>query len=591
MPGEEFLIDRRAVGLDEVPFSAHRFKRTISQLIEEGYPEAKVINLGDDDTADFHQERIERFRQEDDQPYRAGDEFDPVMREVWVTEAYLHVDYDGDGRAELRKVTYAGTGVGGTILDNEEVDDHPFAALSPIPMPHKFFGMSIADQTMDVQLIKSTLMRTTLDTYYNALMPQVGAVEGMVNLDDLLTRRPGGVVRMKNPAGLVPIPNPSFGSDPFAMIAYMDQVRAQRTGVQPMVAGPGSDVLNNAFTQTATGANIAENASQERLELVARTFAEMGVKAAFKKVLRLVCKHQQKPKVIRLRGKWVDMDPREWDTEFDLTVSVGLGTGNRSQQLALMAQLLTLDQQIVMIQGGVSGPLLTAENIYRKLEKIVQFGGLKSVEPYYTNPKDVGPMQPPQKPDPTIQKTQMELAADAQKTQFQAQQEQQRTTAQLQIDQQKSAAQMMLDREKASADLQLRRELGLTELSLQARKLGLEEQVAALNAEIQKAQVANDAAFRHREVTVQEHKAMVDTASQNHDAQMREREFGAGREDAQNADETKKRTVPGYKAPKPKGINLIKAPDGSTHTAEIHMDDGTMHPVQINRMIPGTPPS
>src|SRR5262249_15026822 len=159
---------------------------------------------GDDLGEDYSLERLERFADEDVAPYRESDTLDPSMREIWVTECYLRVDYDGDGVAELRKVTVAGEG-STTILDNEEVDDHPFAALTPIPMPHKFHGMSIADQTADLQMIKSALWRGALDSLYLSNAPQIGAVEGQVNLDDLLDRRPGGIVRLKSTDALVPI--------------------------------------------------------------------------------------------------------------------------------------------------------------------------------------------------------------------------------------------------------------------------------------------------------------------------------------------------------------------------------------------------
>ncbi|MDE2472766.1 MAG: hypothetical protein KGL35_29595, partial [Bradyrhizobium sp.] len=239
IPGEEFLMDRRAVSLEDTPFVAHRCKKTISDLVEMGYDYDVVKTLGEGDSSDFNLERLERFRQEDELPYRTGNNYDPSMKEVWVNECYLKVDYDGDGIAELRKITFAGESgnfaPGATvILSNEEVDDHPFAALCPIPMPHKFYGMSLADQTMDLQLIKSTLFRTVLDHSYNAIMPQVMVDTTRVNLDDLLTRRPGGVIRTKGPPGdcAEPLTNGQLGVDPFQLISYLDQVREQRTGVR-----------------------------------------------------------------------------------------------------------------------------------------------------------------------------------------------------------------------------------------------------------------------------------------------------------------------------------------------------------------------
>jgi hypothetical protein len=381
VPPDEFLIDHRAVSLDEAPFVAHRLKRTISELLARGYPKKKVLALGDGDIGDLELERLERFADEDDMPARSVTPLDPSMREVWVTECYLRVDADGDGIAELRKVTVAGEG-SLTILDDEEVDDHPFAALTPIPMPHKFFGLSIADQTADLQLVKSTLWRGALDSLYLANAPQIGAVEGQVNLDDLLNRRPGGIVRIKSPAALVPIATQPVSRDAFTMIEYVDTVREQRTGVTRYNQGLDANTLN----KTATGINVISNAAQQRLELIARIFAETGVKRAFRRILELVCKHQERARIIRLRGSWVPMDPRNWSTEMDLTVTVGLGTGNRDQQVQQLLQLINLDERIVQLQGGVDGPLVTARNVYNKLAKLIEATGLKSVESYYTDP-------------------------------------------------------------------------------------------------------------------------------------------------------------------------------------------------------------
>jgi hypothetical protein len=186
------------------------------------------------------------------------------------------------------------------------------------------------------------------------------------------------------------------GADAFQMIEYVDTVREQRTGVTRYNQGLDADTLN----KTATGVNLLQNAAQQRLELIARVFAEGGVKRAFRRILELVCKHQQRPRMIRLRGAWVPMDPREWSSRMDLSVSVGLGTGNRDQQVAHLMALLDLDARIAALQGGVAGPLLTARNVYNKLAKLVEAAGLKSVEPYYTDPMTAPPPPPPAPPPP-----------------------------------------------------------------------------------------------------------------------------------------------------------------------------------------------
>lgn len=506
IPGEEFLMDRRAVALErDNPFCAHRSKKTLSDLMEMGYEWDTIKVLGEGDSSDFNLERLERFRQEDELPYRTGNNYDPAMKEIWINECYMNVDYDGDGIAELRKIIFAGESgnfaPGATvILENEEVDDNPFAALTPIPMPHKFYGMSIADQTMDLQLIKSVLFRTVLDHSYSAIMPQMAVVEGQVNLDDLLTRRPGGIVRMKAQGAVEPLPPSQMGVDPFQLIAYIDQVREQRTGVRRFTAGPGADVLENAYTGTATGANLVENSSQERSELVARCFAEIGIKPAFRKILKLVTTHQNKPKIIRLRGKFVPMDPREWDDEFDMTVTVGLGTGNRDQQLKGIAMMLQIDQQIIQMQQGLNGPIVTAENLYNKLAKLCEYNGLKTAMPYYTDPATAPPQSQQQRPDPKMVEAQGKVQAQQALAQAKAQQNQQQSQADIAEQKVRAQVDMAIEQAKAQHELALARQKAFLEAQLEGQK-------AAHNMQLERMRLDHDRAINEQAAS---HKLTLD---------------------------------------------------------------------------------
>lgn len=415
VPPDEFVIERRAASLDSASFMARRRKMALSDLIELGFDKDTVMNIPQGDDQDFTQERIERFGDEDDLPFGTeGDNLDKTMRKVWISETYLRVDYDGDGVAEWRKVTMAGDNAlaGTTILDNEEVDDHPFSALTPIPDPHRFYGYSLYDQTNDIQDIKTALLRGALDSIYLANSPRLGAVEGQVNFDDLLDSRVGGVVRMKNPNAVVPLPTVNAAPQAFEMIEYMDQVREKRTGVSVATSGIDPNILNSS----ATGASIINNNQQQRAELIARVFAETGVKNLFRRIFELTCTHEDRSKTVRLRGKWVDIDPREWKDRMDVTVSVGVGLGNRNEKMAAISALLNVDKEIVQLQGGLQGPLLTAKNLFNKLEKLTEAAGFKSVEPYYQDP-ETAPPPPPKPPDPQLQIEQMRLQIENMKMQ------------------------------------------------------------------------------------------------------------------------------------------------------------------------------
>ncbi len=176
----------------------------------------------------------------------------------------------------------------------------------------------------------------------------------------------------------------------------------------------------NSLNKTATGISIIQNASTQRAELIARQFAESGMKGIFRKMLGLVMRHTDKAQVIRLRGKWVEMDPADWKAGYDMSVAVGLGTGNREQQVGQLMQMLEMDERIINLQGGVEGPIVTLPNVYEKLKRLTEAQGMKGVENYYTDPSAEQPEQPEADPmaefqaqaDLEIKKAEIKAQAD-----------------------------------------------------------------------------------------------------------------------------------------------------------------------------------
>jgi phage tail tube protein FII len=257
-------------------------------------------------------------------------------------------------------------------------------------LPHKLIGMSIHDLTRDIQMMKTALIREANNASYLANRPMKEVVEGQVNIEDLLNPSVGGMVRVKAPGMVREIPGGGgeIMQQVAGMIEYYDSIREQRTGSTRYNQGMDADSLN----KTATGISIIQNASTQRAELVARQFAEF-LREVFRKLLKLVSTHQDKAEVIRLRGQWVEIDPREWKNGFDMSVVVGLGTGNKDQVVAHLSNLLQIDQQIVELQGGADGPLLTLEGVYNKLKRMVEAMDLKGIEQYYNDPKQQGAEQ------------------------------------------------------------------------------------------------------------------------------------------------------------------------------------------------------
>jgi hypothetical protein len=458
---EEFIVSKKTRQLADSPFCAHRRLVTRSELVAMGFSKKIIEDLPVYNDLEYTTERVARFSngEQPDDP-----SLDPSMQEIEVYEAYMKVDYDGDGIAELRRIVYAGH----EILENDETDYVPFCSLCPIPMPHKFYGHSLADRVTDLQLIKTTVTRQILDNLYLANNARVKAVDGQVNLDDLLTVTPGGVVRVKNTAAVEPLVVPLVAGQAFPMLDYMDQIQQKRTGVTQASQGLDPNILQNT---TATAVAMVQNAGTARVELIARLFAETGVKDLFRNILHLVCKYQDKERIIRLRGKFVSIDPREWSNEYDLSINVGLGTGSKEQQMAMIAMVLDKQERIIQ-QYGPANPLVSVGQYRSTLGKLIEAAGFKDSSEFFreiTPEMDAQLSSPPpqqQQPDPMVQ------ALMAQ-TQAQIEAMMQKAEADIQVKREKAMADIALAQEKAAAEIQLKRQELAAQTSIDATAAGI----------------------------------------------------------------------------------------------------------------------
>jgi hypothetical protein len=397
IPPEEFLIQRSAKSIEDANFVAHKVLKTRSELIEMGFDKDVVEDLPTSNTVLLNDERLTRYADVDESPF--NDAPDESTQDIEIYECYVKVDMDGDGIAELRKVTVAGSG-GYTILENMPCDFIPFCSLTPIPMPHRFYGRSVSELVEDVQLVKSTVMRQLLDNMYLTNNNRVAIMDGMVNLDDLLTSRPGGVVRTKQPPSqvMLPMQNQTISQQAFPLLEYLDTVRETRTGVTRYSQGLEADSLN----KTATGVNTLMNQSQMRMELIARVFAETGIKDLFKRIFELTVKYQNKERIVELNNQFVPVSPTEWKNRYNISITVGLGAGSKDQQIIMLNNILQKQLQAFQLQGNKEYPMVTLKNIYNSLAKIIEEAGLKNVENYFVNP-DQGRelVQPSPPPEPT----------------------------------------------------------------------------------------------------------------------------------------------------------------------------------------------
>ena len=447
VPPSEFLISRESKTIQDARFVCHRVLKTLSEL-REMYPdeslEVEDLTGGDEDMGHLFGESQARYDFDNSNNFGFNDNAasEDALKEYWLHESYLRTDYDGDGIAELRKVCT----VGSKVLANDAIDSVPFVSITPIKIPHKFFGLSIADLVMDLQLIKSTLMRNLMDNMYNQNFGRYAVLEGQANLDDLLTQRPGGVVRVKSPNAVTPLVTPPLEPYSFQMLEYLDGVRESRAGVSRMSQGMNENALTSHTTATAV--NAVMTAAQSRVELIARNFAETGVKDLMRTIYELVHKYQDKERVIMLRNNWVPVRPDAWKDKYDCTVSVALGNGSKDQQMMHLSQMLSFAGE--SMRGGL--PIVNVQNMYNLGAALVKAMGFQNVDDFLTNPATIPP-QPPQ-PSPEQQMAQMEMQVKQKELEIKS--------AEVQIKAQK----LQQDAQKDAVDTQLK----VAELKLESQQ-------------------------------------------------------------------------------------------------------------------------
>jgi len=436
-------VDTTGPSLNDSRFVQHRELMAVAEVAEAfNLSESKVEGIMSDIRSVFEQESNARdiYSEEFD---RAVDEHDALVKDTYI---------------KINGERWRYVVLGNEIIYKEKCEYVPFACITPMIMPHRHIGRSYSDLTQDIQMIKSTLLRGQLDNMYLANNGRY-AISDRVNLDDMLTSRPGGIVRVSGEPGsaIMPLQHPPLPASTFSMVEYMDSMKEKRTGITAYNQGLDSNSLN----KTASGVAQIMSAAQQRIELVARTFAETGVKDLFQLVHRLVRTTLTKPDIIRLRNRWVEVDPREWKARKDMSISVGLGAGNKDQQLMHLTTILQMQKEAIQI--GITNP----EKIYNALAKLTQNAGFKNPEEFWTNPANT-PEQEGQQQKPTEAEimVQGQLQIEQQKAQTQMMQEQERSKNDIIIEREKIIAQAEL--EKFKAQLKAETDLAIAQLKAQA---------------------------------------------------------------------------------------------------------------------------
>lgn len=468
VPPEEMRVSPEARrGFDESPFVMHQRQVPRTELIEMGFDRELVdsITAAKPDWLNL----IALARNEVTDQLSEADPPDAASQEIELRTAYIRVDFDGDGEAELRRVVVGGN----RILDNEEVEEVSFSYCSPIRMPHRHVGISYYDLLNDLQVIKTTLFRQALDNLYLSNNQRTAINRHLVSLDDLLISRPGGVVRVDGPVGdnIVPLVQPSnLMEQILPAMEYIDLQREMRTGIGKDTMGVDADALQDV---TKGGQLAAMSAAAAKVELVARLLAE-GVKDVFGKIHRLLIRHQDKALTLKLTNRWVEVDPSQWRERSQVNVNVGLGSGNREEARANVAMLSQAQQQLAPF--GLVGP----KQAYATFKQMSHLLGFENPTQFAMDPDSPEYQQfqaqhKPQ-PNPQVQVAQIRAQADQAKIQGEQQIEGMRLHAQAQQVQ----AQAQSDQMKAQAELMHAGQQGHIDRDVQMAQMQSQEWQTAL---------------------------------------------------------------------------------------------------------------
>lgn len=472
VPLEEFLIHPDALTVDDAMACGRYRMVTRSDLLAMGYDPDIVANLpakqDEQDHNDLEDRRRDSIEEENSALDRAGDEID--FYEMWV-----RVDKDGDGLAELRRVVMAGGTKETNLLEDDYTDEAPFADIVIERKPHTWEGVSIADDAMEIQRVKTALLRATLDNIYWQNKPQpIIQADKIEDPDAVINPAFGKPIRIRSGTSVSEAitysPVPFVAKESFGMLSYWDEALADRTGINDASSGLAPDALQNT---TAKAVALMEQGGIARVELMVRNAAD-GLRKAFKGLYKLVVQHADQERVVRLKGKPMMIDPRQWNIDMDVSLEVGLGAGSRERDLmALTAVEQT--QSALALQGPHLG-IVTPDNLYETAVQKAAAAGMKTPSRFFTKPQEGTPLVPPQGPDPEMVKLQAQMQLEEAKMMAQRDKETAQGEADVVVAQQKA----MLDREAQEREAMMKREEIASRERIELAKLAQQREIELL---------------------------------------------------------------------------------------------------------------
>ena len=439
VPPEQVIVsgDHDSPMLQNARFVAHEKVETQSSLIEQGFDPDIVNELSDYSN---NLEDLSRSRTSEEQDYSSSHR---STRLIQVYECYPLIDYDGDGIAERRKVVIADN----RLLSNEEWADVPLIGGVAMVVPHRYKGVSLFDRLKDIQDSKTPVVRSIVDGTQLSSNPRIGVVTGEVNLDDLLTSRTGGVVRMDSIGSVIPMPNPEVPQSSYGMLEYMDGIRSDRGGSAINTASQAMRVAGD----TAHGIERTMSAMEMTNAVIARSIGETLVRGIFIQIHNLLRNHYQGELSAKVGGRWLKSSPSDWKTRANVSVQIGSSYAERARQ-ANTLNAITLVQKELMDRGSV---MTDEAKIFASITDAAKLQGLKNPEKYFV---DIESPAGKQKKEQQSQQKQQDKQKDEQMRMIMFQSQQKIAEAELmkgQADMQAQQVELQTKQQKQQSDNQI----------------------------------------------------------------------------------------------------------------------------------------
>lgn len=377
----EFLYSPDAKNLEDANFVAHRKKVTMSHLRQkerEGiYANVDMVH-SDNGPVSWITDQVEDVIGDHYTPLHNNQQ-DKAREEVTIYECYTKIDFNNDGILEDMIITIAGD----VILRAEPnyMGRHPFFSISPTKDPHRIWvKRSYAELIGELQDMKVALTRQIVQNIALTNDPKMILAEDSINISDYIEGRK--VIRKKPGSSMgdvaMAMPVNQLSPQTFQFLEYLEGQKENRTGITRYNQGLDANSLN----KTATGISAILGQSAQRLELVARMFAETGISELFRFMVSLNQKFVDQETVVRLTNKQLRISPDDLNGNFDLVVNAGISISTKESTIMTLQTMLT-----ALMQTQAAGiPIVTPQNIYNLFKKWIESAGFKNYNDYVTDP-------------------------------------------------------------------------------------------------------------------------------------------------------------------------------------------------------------